>query len=428
MPALTTYRTGSSLLVSSYHVARQMAIFSPKKFSLEQKLERVEIREQVKLVVNDGALFVTYAYSSNQKEELVFHLVPSLAGMLALYVQPAMVKDIEDFLDAHFPGVATPELNELECDVKDEIRFPSGATDDQKEQIAALVARICSLAFPVYSTFISNRISDGYYVDRILERKRTKAQRSLNYKQFIIALFGVYRKDLAKAAAGSNAESLVWAANFTGILDTDSIVDALRNCKSFQIDETAFNMEPIRDFPRATLKHLLADGLNTSVDSLLLEDALNMAKRVPAAERKKCKSWRLLHDIGMLNNDVNIKRTDKVSHPAEFVDFFQKANFDDLKVSPLCDAKDFLETGREMNVCVGDMSYINRAYDGEGYCFRLENSKRQSQALVEIGRQDRSGVWLLRQAKGVNNAELPSDLVSKISNELSKFIQLESRL
>lgn len=427
MTSTQTFRTDHSLLISYVDVVEQLSISSKGKFNLSSKLVKTTIRKSIKLNVHKGKLFVFF-YEKNGKEKASIHrLEPAFAGMFLRFIHAKSLPLIESFLHEHFDTVEIREFNFLEKDYINEVTFhQKDLKYIEKESIAYLLAKLLAISFPIYINYIDNRVTDGYYSSfgyNVCGRSYFKAQ---NFRDFLIDIFGVYRKDLAKVAVKCNAVTLDWASRFKGLIDVNHMVTALRQDVNMT-DGTEGSLDPIRHFPLSIIHKLFLDGLtNKDVDSIIINDALDMAGAIPAEEHKLCRTWKELHDRGVMHYVHDQTGYTEILHPKEFEDFFANADFTGRHIVPLRSSEDFIKTGKYMDVCVGSFSYIKRAIDGEGYCFRVDNEDKEKYALIEVTRNSQDK-WNINQVKGHSNADIPKDFHKELFEQLSNYIPLESR-
>lgn len=428
MLSTTVYETESTLLISSFQVVEHMSVSSLKKFSLSQVMVKSDLRKSLKLVIHQGKLHVHYSRSYDSSPAQSWRLLPQFGGYLLAYIHPSMVGRVTQFLDKHFPHQSFSEINEWEDESIAEASFgTSGITDDEKLNIATLAVRMYDLCFPIYRKFNPNRLADGFYRVMPNDPFAEPYHRATEFKEFVTLLFGVYRKDLAKLVVDSPIEQIRWATNFVSLVDMDTIINAVKQSKPCTGVERKISFENIVDFPQPILKRLLKEGLTKALDDTLIDDALDMAEWVPQSQRKLCKTWDELHERGMVNYHSNADDSKRIVHTDEFEKFFSESDFGDLVVEPLRTAPDFIVTGKRMNVCVGSMSYITRAIDGEGYCFRLDTKDKKPHALIEVRKSGIGGGWNVNQVRGLSNATMPDELTQIISGQLSNYIKLESR-
>lgn len=426
MTLIRTYKTAHSLLISYFDVVEQLSISSTKKFSLSSSLVKTQVHRSLKLSVFNGKLFVSSYEKNGDSTASVSELSPQHPGLIMRFIHPETKELINAFLSEHFDIPEIKEFSMLEKSSIEEMRFYNKyVKEEEKIEIAYLLVKMLSLCFPVYINFLADRVSDGYYSDFSPSPQSRKYAGAKNYREFIMILFGTYRKDLAKVALACNAVTLDWAYQFKGLIEVDHIINGLRDSSPAVGGATADNFDVLRGFPAATVAKLFLDGFKNTNDFTTIRDALEMAPSIPVAERKLCKTWKELHDRGVMHYVHDEDGYKEIFHPREFEDFFEKADFGKRKVVPLRNSEEFIKTGKYMDVCVGSLSYITRAFEGEGYCFRVDNSEKEKYALVEVIRKDES--WKIEQVKGNSNQDLPKTFHSELFNELSKYIKLESR-
>lgn len=430
--SISLYRTPTSLLISLLETKDIDTVFSPMAGKIEVIPVRATENLSLKLTVFRGKLFVKMlqtSLSKHKKETLHSkseHLLAKIPGSLTGYIHPKTIPVINAFLDEHFPNVETPAFTDFEDSLKDELRYYGGlgSSSEVRHTVAETAVRIVSLAFPVFSSLMENRLNDAFYAFYRWDVRNRSHYRSHSYKDFLIAEFGVYRKDLAKVVAGANDSAVTWASRFSPIVDIDAIINALRENPRRAGDDID-SMEAIRHFPRNTIKHLLTEGLSSTMDPIMVDDALEMAPFVLPEEQKLCKSWKEVHDYGMLHY-TNGREEKGIRHPHEFENFFENASLDGYKVVPLRDSQAFVQTGKLMDVCVGSVGYISRAFDGEGYCFRLDDEEGNPYALAEVAKNSRDE-WNIAQLRGLNNSTLPSEFEELLENELSQYINIQQK-
>lgn len=430
MSDLAIYRTPVSLLISFSKIENIESIFSGSKFSLSVESIKTRITTTIKLVVFNGKLYVSTTETSETMAgnmERVHHserMSARLPGLIARYIHPASMDAINSFLDENYPKAVIKSLNKDEEYSLEELR--SEKNDESleiKRKLAELVVKIQSLSFPILSTLMHNRLTDGFYAFYRLETGAYPYYRTDDYKEFLRGVFGVYRKDLAKTVVKCNDTAVLWASKFRDVIDVDAIIVALQKHPSRSGDDIIV-VDALRNFPRNTIKRLLEEGLATQVDSILVEDALSMSSFIPHEQKKTIRSWKELHDYGMMHYRHN-QEVKEISYPAEFERFFESADFGKRKVVPLRNSTSFIDTGKIMDVCVGSIEYIARAFDGEGHCFRIDE-ENEPYALVEvIHHEDNS--WQLRQLYGVSNSPVSEEFRTTLMNELAKFINTTTK-
>ena len=430
--AISIYRTPTSLLISLRQARTVETVISLRPVKLEVAAVKTKEEHSLKLTVFNGKLFVNMLNTSlsDTKRDPLYRnseqLLAKIPGTLTGYIHPKTLPVINAFLDEHFPNRDIPELNDLEDSLKDELRYYGGfgVSPEVRHNVANTAVRIVSLAFPIFSTLMENRLNDGFYAFYRWDVRNRPHYRLHSYKDFLIAEFGVYRKDLAKAVAKSNDSAVRWASRFAPIIDIDSIIQALLE-KPRRSGDDIESMEAIRHFPRNTIKRLLSEGLSSQIDPIMIDDALEMAPFVLPEEQKLCKSWKGVHDYGMVHY-TNDREEKGIRHTKEFEDFFKNAKFEGYQVVPLRDSQAFVQTGKLMDVCVGSVGYISRAYDGDGYCFRLDNEEGNAYALAEVAKNS-SDEWKIAQLRGMNNSNLPTEFHEMLEKELSKYINIKQK-
>lgn len=462
MRDISIYETDTSLLVVNRILYPANALdMEPDPFlaSVMSDGKKEDYTKSIKFNVFNGRLIVTvstvYAgalITDRVRQVNSSRVIPHMPGKMAGYILPENIPVISAFLDKHFPQARFRPLDRYEIDevgvlhyLDSHKRLPKGSSGrtkvesmadltpaeetfgvDVKNELGTLIARIASIAFPVYDYFQVSRLNDDFYNAGFLQNDYLRNYHyASNLREFLTALFGVYRKDLARVAVNNSMVQLYWAANFVDILDMESIIEALTNMTNY-IEHDFFDMQILEEFPRKVKKSLLQDvGF---VDSVLVLDALDMAPWIPANERKKCLDWHELHDKGMLHYSLDVKEFGEIKPPEELKSFFEQVDFDELTVSPLLDIEYFIDTGREMQVCVGSMPYIENSVNGQGYCFRLDNSSGKAEVLAEVIRVPHAGsdVWKVNQVRGVQNAMVSQQMHDKISEELSKYVTLQN--
>lgn len=440
MTETTIYETPNTLTLSYFSVSNQVEIVSRGKFSLEPLTVKTKSWKTVKFSVHNGLLFVNYGQDSHSAHVAgtrstraggyrCERLSPQVSGLLTHYIRSKELLLIEGFIHRHFPDVEVKPLTEFEesCILDDLTFFEKNITNEEKTKIAVLCAKLNHLSFPVYGHFVSNRISDGFYGVNQNDLESLKRHRAKTYRDLLNEMFGTYRKDLAKAAASAHLNALLWASSFKGLVNIDTLVDGLRS-KKIPDAECANNLAPISDFPKSALAQLFLEGIESSIDFIMVEDALEMARWIPEEDRKLCTSWKKLHDSGMASYSYQVGGGNEVAYPEEFENFFALADFEGFKVFPLRRGQDFIDTGAVMSVCVGSMPYITRAFHGDGYCFRIDADDNTPYALIEVlkTKEDRTR-WKIKQVRGHLNSTIPEEFNEKITEELRKHISIERR-
>lgn len=453
MKTISVYETDTSLLISNrIRYSNDLSKLSPFVIQISPVLPKVDVIKSIKLTVFRGKLFITvssvYAgrfIDPSYRQTSSYRIIPHMPGKMAPYILPDNIPVINAFLDKHFPDVEIKPLNQYEIDDIKEMRFLDDkeeqssftaiesmndikplpeVADENKEKVVLVIARISSIAFPVYAFFDVSRTNDGfYYAGYLPDTSLRNYHFASDLREFLTALFGVYRKDLARTVVTKNLLQIYWAANFVNILDIESIIASLEKLNRVMEVEW-FNMNILEEFPRKVKRSLLENV--SGVDPVLVQDALNMAAWIPERKRRKCTSWLTLHDTGMLHYSLESSEVGFIEPPEELNRFFSEAKFHNLEVEPLVNPELFIATGSEMNVCVGSMPYIMSSVEDKGYCFRLNNSLGQAEALVEVVRHDKENPhkWKVNQVRGNHNAKVDEELEKYISAELSKYIQL----
>lgn len=429
---LTVYETSRSLIVETREVSYGMSIRMDGPYSLNREEVKHDRRYTIKLSAHNGLLYVRYGSTSNTKSGYMQSLQPDFAGLLGTYFTLENMPYIEAFLNKHFPDTTFMPIREREMYAKDDLPVHKTSRklnnkiklDKFFREVTELIIKIGSLSFPVYFNMVENRISDGFYQDRpALPQSYMKAFRAKTFQELLISLFGTYRKDLAKAVVNSSLERILWASSFKEVLDIDAIIDGLKNTDSTYADIPA-NMSSLAGFPKNVVKKLYLERMQWSEGIAYIEDSLEMAPMIPMEERKKCTSWDALHNIGMVHYSITVDSNTGIDHAKGFQDFFEKATIKNFNIAPMQTAKSFIETGEEMNVCVGSKSYIARAFTGEGYCFRLEEGVNKPYALFEVRHNPETREWNINQARKHKNASLEKDIYEEVKAELGKYITL----
>lgn len=431
MVVMTKYRTDTSLLFSLTDTKITENIVSREAFELLVEPRKTVETKSLKLTVFNGKLYARYFETSMSKSqaERIHHqsgdLLARVPGFITRYIHPAMIKDINDFLAFHFPSVDIKVMSSLEESMVDELRFYrlTGAHPEVRAKVSEVAVKIISLAFPVMSHLMENRLNDGFYSFYRLDVSNKPHYRASSYKEFLTSEFGVYRKDLAKVVLECNDSAVLWASKFVEVLDIDTVINALRKHPKRSGDDIS-TVEMLQCLPKSTIKFLLEEGLASQVDSVIIDDALDMVAYVQPEEYKLCRSWKAVHDFGIMHY-TNEQQEKVISHPAEFEEFFEKADFGAMAVFPMRDSRSYILTGQLMNVCVGSVAYITRAFEGEAYCFRIDEDDKPY-ALAEVYATS-SGEWAIGQVYGQNNSVLPESFHQFLNEELSKFMSIKQK-
>lgn len=455
MKTISIHETDTSLLISnriSYGVKHE----EPEEFIIPiyPQRDKEDVTHSIKLNAFRGKLFVTVETVYAGDLTFDYHnsvnscrIIPHMPGKMVGFILPENVPVINAFLDKHFPEVEAKPLTSDELDEMKELSFLHNHQEqrykakkieslsdfseprdtvisEDSHKIAEVIARISSIAFPVYDFFDISRLNDGfYYVGYLPMENLRKHHYAKDLREFLTALFGVYRKDLARVAVKKQMLQLYWAAKFVGILDMDTIIASLDKMK-YSMEHDWFDMQILEEFPRK-IKRMLLEDVKYS-ESVIVRDALEMAPWIPAEKRKKCFTWSELHDIGMFHYSIDGTAIGDIEPPEELNRFYAEAKFEGLSVEPLMNPEHFITTGAEMKVCVGSMPYITNAVEDKGYCFRLNKPSGEAEALVEIirSKHEDPNKWIVNQVRGAQNARVDDELQKTISEELSKYIKL----
>lgn len=427
MTTTQIYRSGKNLLISYVDVEEQLYINSPQPGSLQQEMLKTTVRKSIKFSVYNGKLFIKFLdrYADSRSLQLSFE--PHRAGAMLRFIHPKSIGLIESFLQENFGNIEVKELSDCEKEQTEELQFFNNrVTDAEKEELSFLLVKLIAISFPVYVNYVDNRLSDGFYSSYGFNVYGKSYFRARTFRDLLIESFGCYRKDLAKVTAGCNAITFDWASQFSPLLEIDHIVNGLREGHRMT-EGISGSLDVLRNFPPSIIHRLFLEGLrDKEFDIIIAQDALNMAGSIPVEEHKLCRTWKELHDRGVMHYVNDETGYTEIPHPPTFEEFFKHADFGKRHVVPLRNSEDFIKTGKYMNVCVGTYSYIKKAVEGAGYCFRIDNEDKEKYALIEVTRNSQER-WSINQVKGHANADLPGDFHNEIFEQLSKYIPLESR-
>lgn len=427
MTSVQTFRSPHSLLISYVDVQEQLYILSPKPGCLNQEMIKTAIRKNIRFSVYNGKLFIKFVDRHGDSPSLRLNFEPHHAGSILRFIHPKSIGIIESFLQENFGTIAVNELSLIEKDQIHEVQFFNNrVTDAEKEELSNLLLKLITIAFPVYINYVDNRISDGFYSNYGFNVYNKPYFRARTFRELLVEAFGCYRKDLAKEVVTCNAITFDWASQFSNLLEIDHIINGLREGHRMT-EGISGSLSAIQNFPPSIIHRLFLEGLrDKDFDTIIVQDALNMAESIPVEEHKLCRTWKELHDRGVMHYVHDETGYTAIPHPPIFEEFFKHADFGNRHVVPLRDSEDFIKTGKYMDVCVGTYSYIKKAIDGDGYCFRVDNDDKEKYALIEVTRNSQDK-WNINQVKGHSNADLPKDFHKELFEQLSKYIPLESR-
>lgn len=413
---------GQTLVCSVVTIADSVEIVDQRPVTFKGLRRRTTLT----LSVVDGVLSTTIDVEANNTLKSS-EFSPVFPGILGYYIHPFFVDPIHRFLDKHFPSVEySSEFTEGEQITLEEIPLfdSENSTPEFRHTVGEVIVRMFHVAFPVYSHFAVSRLDDGFYSFHQYDPSPKPFHSAKNFREFLITIFGTYRKDLAKAVMGKQSTTFVWVGLFVPLLGIDKCIEILQTEKETPFcDITGVNA--LAGFPVKIVEKLCREALSGNHDFSMINDALEMAPGIPMEERSTIDGWNTLHDLGLAHYAVKSGRNDPMDVPDWLKNFCRETSFEGLSARPLTLPSEFIETGEAMSVCVGTATYIRRSYAGSGFCFRFDNEAGEPYALAETRYSSHRELWYIEQFKGKNNGALPKVLHQHLEQEFNKLANVK---
>lgn len=284
-------------------------------------------------------------------------------------------------------------------------------------------AKLFVACFPVTAHYseMDQYLYDGFYGfwdDNITYQSYLAA---LNYRELVVGVTGVWRKDIARELHGMTIAQLQIVKEFSPFVTSENLAEAMSEAQgaSGQYDfyrggfQTLTFLQP--SVRVRLLKELLKSGrFPKESEYISVEDTLNMLAVVgPHKQFRGCRSWQDVHDTAMkLAPKINGDQT--VTLP-KAIESFSKAHFEGYSFEVLAIPHEFVELGDSLDICIGKANYYFKALRGESYCFKILHNGEAIGAL-EVKRMTKPDQWVVLQLRGHGNTNLDDTVV------LIKFI------
>lgn len=290
-------------------------------------------------------------------------------------------------------------------------------------------AKLFIACFPVTGHYndISHYLYDGFYGfsdDNIRYRSYLS---SLDYRELVISIAGVWRKDVARELHQMTISQMSVINDFSTLVTIENLVEAMSEAKGSYAHYDYFNgsFQTLEVLPPSVrvrlLKELLKSTRGLDEDRYVsVEDTINMLAIVgPHKQFRGCKSWKEVHDTAMKLAPI-VQGENEVKIP-EDVEVLSKSQVDGYTFEVLTLPNEFVELGDLLNICIGKADYYFKALRGDSYCLRVLKDNSVIGALEvhqanRVYQSIRSHEWKVAQLYGANNSELHDNV------SLNRFI------
>lgn len=278
--------------------------------------------------------------------------------------------------------------------------------------------------FPVYWRYAITSHScilyDGFY-GRGPSEAYLPYQSSATYEKLIEGVFGVARKDTLREGRKIDAMGLNLAYIFRGILPTDVILLELSTQEGhfaeFPLEAEAYGalMRLSPTIRRRLFVDLIVDF---QLDFRIVSDALDLLTVIPEERLKRLKgteTWNQLHRRLMTYCDA-VGGDELIKPPKAFGAL--EESLEGISFRPLRNAKEFVELGDWLDICIGKAGYYLRAVRGQSYCLV---GLQGDTPYVALELKLSEGRWKVKQLRRENNEMLPNQrlMIELIEERLS---------
>lgn len=322
-----------------------------------------------------------------------------------VYLQPHLIEVYE---------ICKPHLNpELNKEAYLESMGSDGESPDDED--IETFGRLYIACYPIFASLYPRKLDycyDGFYGVVAGYSVYFPHLSETTFKGFVKELFGVWRKDAAKAVAESNPEMIEFIASLkeSDILTIEQYIYILEMHKKVNSEIVDINsFSKLNVLTNKTFFRLIGDLISNELSYYEIRDTIEMVEICGKSKRyRAAKSWDDLHEIAMnLAPDIKFANTIKLIEDFEKIIKGFNALESDITLKPMLDAKVFNYTGMMLNICIGKGSYFRNSLAGDGYCFNIWKDKEIYGALEII--KVKGGTWVVRQISGNSNKKIPEE-------------------
>ena len=295
------------------------------------------------------------------------------------------------------------------------------------ESAAHGVLRTFKADQPIFSALVPDLLNDCFYDDA--ETVTTTENSLLNattVREFTHKAFGAYRKDIVRLVMQSAPETVIWLSWFGEHLTPDQHVRAMTHFLEnppefglFSLLEEEFIREMLNDvthptsrYNLATMKHAMEWYENHMLSTIWVSDS--------QAYSGKFNGWEALYKTAQRVTGDALKGI-QAHTPVEFLGVKSDESMLDTGYSPyiLTTAEDYLTTGSEMGVCIGQLSYMRDAERGDNVHIRFHDHNDSMFALLDL-KKNSPQEYKVIEFRGRKNTNLDQEISDLLLTSLSQ--------
>lgn len=191
------------------------------------------------------------------------------------------------------------------------------------------------------------------------------------------------------------------------------------------IDIDGADYSTLENFSPTVRKNLIKDVIRGATH---VYDAFDMVKLYTQDFKvyKGIKSVSELHDkaaklIPDVEEDIILENISK--------NFENLSNFtiDNCEFNILKKLSDFVITGKDLNICIGSITYFKQSIKGESYCYTVRSSNGELIGALQVSRIEKTHKWKVAQLYGKRNKILENneslrkgleDIITKLNSKV----------
>lgn len=295
------------------------------------------------------------------------------------------------------------------------------------DHAAHAVLRAFKADQPVFSTLIPDLLDDCFYDDaETVTTSESALLNSSTVHELVYRTFGTYRKDLVRLLVKSKPETIIWLSWFGTALTPDQHVRALNHYIEnppefglFSLLDETFIREMVKDvthptsrYNLAVMKHAMEYFENHMLSTIWVSD--------PHAYAGKFNGWKALNKTAQRVTGEALSRLEAHT-PVEFLGVKSEESLLDTGYSPyiLTTAEDYITTGSEMGVCIGQLSYMRDAERGDNVHIRFHDHDDSMFALLDL-KKNSPQEYKVVEFRGRQNANLDQEISDLLLTSLSQ--------
>lgn len=343
---------------------------------------------------------------------------PEAFARIAEFLKP--VEDMEHFQKSWEAFSKTLDLKRAGEHLADEMPGRRSPSDDE----IIIFAKLYVACFPVLTQVfeLDYFLYDGFYGHSHPNGRYCDFFSSITYREMVEKALGVWQKDVAREFRRMDIYQAQVASNFSKFLHPNRLAQIMHYAAGKTPMEFFYDsFEGIEVLPMSVRERLATQSLSERVipsfdmtegdfeaedhqnerfDSV--EDALDMIRYVGKNKNfKGAKTWNDVHDRAMqLAPDID---SDKIVKIPNSIEVLSESNTKEIRYEALIYPKQFVDLGKDLNICIGKASYFFKSLRNESYCFKVIEDSETVGAL-EIA-HDKDG-WKALQLRGQANSRL----------------------